>query len=197
MTCKDSIGGLFSAKDLLINGRLFPMIAETIFQTANPRQNLTVRIKVVRLDSPRSVEAMEETLREHVLECRHCLAFALFDEHSLAEMGCDNYRRMLSQMEAELQVQNSLKRGAHVSEQATEEYCFNLLSEQETANLEEHMKACEACASRMGCRQDFIQCVKAALREWTTEVFDTDSLNGVMGIHAPDMDLSLWAPILA
>jgi len=172
------------------------MIAETISETANPRTKVILRIKSANLDSPRSAEAMEATLLAHVLECRHCLAFALFDGLSLAETGCDRYKRMLSQMKTELRVHAALEIGAHVSEEAIEEYCFNRLPEPEAASLEEHMSGCEECASRLEYHREFIHSLKAALVDWAAEAFVLNTLNGVLGIHAPEFNFSLCAPIV-
>jgi anti-sigma factor RsiW len=52
----------------------------------------------------------------------------------------------------------------HCDEQTLEEYCLGILSESRTSAVEEHLLICEECRVSLSMQNEFIQCLKAALR---------------------------------
>lgn len=156
--------------------------------------NLTVVIRSANLDFPQSEDEMYQDLLAHALECRECLAALLFEEASLAESGCRDYRRMLSEMRSELKVQKSLDAGAHLNEALLEEYSFNRLTEQQVLEIEKHVLICDGCAARLQERQGWICCVNAAVQEHTNSG-RRDAVSGVVGVSAPDAAFSVCSKI--
>jgi hypothetical protein len=170
------------------------MFVELLSRTENPKLGLTVKIEVADLDFPKSSEQMSNVLTKHVLECRHCLAAVLFREETLAEAGCESYKRLLSKMRSALQLRASLNEECHVHEEILEEYCFNRLSPAEAERLERHFHSCAECDAKLQGRRAFIRYMKAALELQQCEELD-EEIGGVMGIHCPDLELSVCVPI--
>lgn len=56
----------------------------------------------------------------------------------------------------------------HCDEQVLEEYCLGILSEGRTATVEEHLLVCEQCRQALSAQSEFIQCLKAVLRQQQT-----------------------------
>jgi anti-sigma factor RsiW len=56
----------------------------------------------------------------------------------------------------------------HCDEQVLEEYCLGLLNEQRTNVVEEHLLMCEKCQEALETQNEFVQCLKAALRAQRT-----------------------------
>lgn len=52
----------------------------------------------------------------------------------------------------------------HCDEQVLEEYCLGLLNERRTNVVEEHLLVCEKCHEALETQNEFVQCLKAALR---------------------------------
>lgn len=174
------------------------MLSTVVSRTRNPILKLDVHIKTMDLDFPSSFEEMTQALMEHILECHHCrFVVSAGIDISLQEAGCATCKQMFSRFHSELQVREALASAAHVSEEAIEEYCFNRLSAEEGALFEQHLRMCPSCAERVSHRREFIQCLKAALTEQAMEQWEPGALNGVLGIHVPERNLSLCAPILA
>ena len=172
------------------------MISKIISRADKPSLQLHVQTKIVDLDFPNSAEEMRQALIEHLMHCQHCMAALGLDrDASLAEAGCASCKQLFWRLESELQVQHAFASSAHVSEDAIEEYCFHRLSDQECARFEQHLRVCQECAQQVGHRREFMQCLKAALHEWAAEKTAAHILNGVLGIHAPELDLSLCGPI--
>ena len=170
------------------------MFVELLSRTEKPELGLTVKIEVADLDFPKSSEQMSDVLTKHALECRHCLAAVLFREETLAEIGCDTYKRLLGQMRSELQIRASLDEECHVGEEILEEYCFNRLSAAEAERLERHFQLCAECDAKLQGRRAFIRYMKAALELQRCEELD-EEIGGVMGIHCSDLELSVCVPI--
>ena len=170
------------------------MFAENLFRTRNTRLNVTVVVRSANLDFPQSEDEMYQDLLAHALVCHECLAAVLFEDASLAESGCRDYRRLLSEMRSELKVQKSLDAGAHLNEALLEEYSFNRLTEQQVLEMEKHVLICDACAARLRERQSWILCVNAAVREHTKSA-KRDSVSGVVGVSAPDAAFSMCSRI--
>ncbi len=170
------------------------MFAENLFRTRNTKLNLTVVIRSANLDFPQSEDEMYQDLLAHALDCGECLTAVLYEEASLAESGCREYRRLLSEMRSELKVQKSLDAGAHLNEALLEEYSFDRLTEQQVLEIEKHVLICDGCAARLQERQNWIRCVKAAVQEHTTSS-NRHALSGVVGISAPDAAFSMCSRI--
>ncbi len=52
-----------------------------------------------------SADEMQAVLQEHVMDCRHCLAMALFRSETLAEVGCEEYKDLLASIRSLCRVQ--------------------------------------------------------------------------------------------
>jgi hypothetical protein len=169
------------------------MFAETLLQTKKAKLNLTVRVKMADLDFPRSESEMTELLLTHALGCRKCLAVVLFEDVSLAEKGCQEYRDLLGRMRTALRTHLSLETDQHVNDDVLDEYFFNRLSPEETAHLEKHVLVCDQCAQLLHTRQLFFVCVRAALRDKESEGKNSSHLSGVLGLSAPEAGLNLFA----
>lgn len=52
----------------------------------------------------------------------------------------------------------------HCDEQVLEEYCLGLLNERRANVVEEHLLVCEKCQEALEAQNEFVQCLKAALR---------------------------------
>ncbi len=170
------------------------MFVELISRSENPQLGLTVKVEVADLDFPKSSEQMSDVLTKHALECRHCLAVVLFRDETLAEAGCDSYKKLLARMRSALQLRASLERECHLEEDILEEYCFNRLSPEETQKLESHVHGCADCDGKLQHRRAFISYMKAALELQEREEL-AKHIGGVMGIHSPDLEFSLCVPI--
>jgi hypothetical protein len=169
------------------------MFAETILQTKKAKLNLTVRVKMADLDFPRSEAEMTELLLTHALGCRHCLAVVLFEDVSLADKGCQQYRDLLKKMRIALRTHMSIEADHHVNDDVLDEYFFNRLSPEETSRLEKHVLVCDGCAQMLHDRQLFFVCVRAALRDKGAEKTHPDHLSGILGLSAPEVGLNLLA----
>ncbi len=173
------------------------MFAETLLQTRRAKLKLTVRVKAADLDFPRSESEMTERLLAHALNCRECLAVVLFEDVSLAEKGCQNYRDLLQKMRMALRTHLTLETDNHVDEDVLDEYFFNRLSAEETSRLEKHVLMCDRCAQLLHDRQLFFVCVRAALKDKSAEKLNPNQLSGVLGVSAPEAGLNLLAKINA
>jgi len=171
------------------------MFAETLLQTKKAKLDLTVRVKAADLDFPRSEAEMTETLLTHALNCRECLAIVLFEDVSLAEKGCEAYRRLLQRMRLALRTHLSLEADGHINDDVLDEYFFNRLSPTETARLEKHVLLCNDCARLLHARQLFFICVRAALQDKGTGQIGSPHLSGVLGVSAPEAGLNLLAKL--
>ena len=140
------------------------MIAQPIVRNENLKTRLTVTFSCTNLIVPRSVDEMEAALIKHVLACRHCLAMALYRQETLAESGCDKYRRTLAAMHAELEKRAALLSSEHIADDTLEEHCFNRLSQDASRKLEEHLAVCAPCAKKRNDRLEFIACMRGALQ---------------------------------
>ena len=170
------------------------MVVELISRTENRKLGLTARVEVADLGFPKSSEQMSDLLTKHALECRHCLAAILYCEETLAEAGCEDYKKLLAKMRSELQLRASLDPISHVHEDILEEYCFNRLSPEEAQRLESHVNSCPDCQRKLEHRPNFIYYMKAALALQEREEL-ADDIGGVLGIHCPDLEFSLCVPI--
>ena len=141
------------------------MITEILYQTASSDLNLATEIKLADLNLPQSIEDIGPALTEHVIEGRHCLAVSLCPDVSLPDAGCGKLQRIFSIFEARLRTLRSLELSTHLSEDVIEEYCLNGVSDHEAAQLEQHLAVCEKCADQLRGRREFIQCLRAALKE--------------------------------
>jgi hypothetical protein len=171
------------------------MFAETLVQTKKAKLNLTVRVKKADLDFPRSETEMTELLLAHALNCRKCLAVVLFEDVSLADKGCQDYRDLLAKMRAALRTHLSIEADAHVDDDVLDEYFFNRLSSEETSRLEKHVLMCNQCARMLHARQLFFICVRAALKDKGVEKGSRNQLSGVLGVSAPEAGLNLLAKL--
>ena len=171
------------------------MFAETILQTKKAELHLTVRVKMADLDFPRSEAEMTERLLTHALGCHHCLAVVLFEDVSLADKGCQQYRDLLGKMRIALRTHLSIEADQHVNDDVLDEYFFNRLSPEETSRLERHVLLCDDCAQQLHARQLFFVCVRAALRDKGAEQTKSDHLPGVLGLSAPEAGLNLLAKL--
>lgn len=171
------------------------MFAETLLQTKKARLSLTVRVKVADLDFPRSEAEMTERLLTHALNCRECLEVVLFEDVSLAENGCHEYRSLLRKMRIALRPHLLLEAGNHVDEDVLDEYFFNRLSTAETSRLEKHVLICDQCAKLLHGKQMFFVCVRAALKHKEVENVKPNPLSGVLGVSAPEKGLNLLSMI--
>ncbi len=171
------------------------MFAETLLQTKKAKLKLTVRVKMADLDFPRSESEMTELLLTHALNCHECLAVVLFEDISLAEKGCRNYRDLLTKMRSALRTHLLIEADHHINEDVLNEYFFNRLSEEETARLEKHVLVCDQCARLLHERQLFFVCVRAALKDKNTEKNNENRLSGVLGVSAPEAGLNLLAKL--
>jgi hypothetical protein len=169
------------------------MFAETILQTKKAKLKLTVRVKTADLDFPRSEAEMTELLLHHALNCHECLAVVLFEDVSLADHGCRQYRDLLKKMRTALRTHLSIEADHHVNDDVLDEYFFNRLSPEETARLERHVLLCDNCAQLLHARQLFFVCVRAALRDKEAEKSEHAHLSGVLGLSAPEAGLNLLA----
>jgi predicted anti-sigma-YlaC factor YlaD len=52
----------------------------------------------------------------------------------------------------------------HCDEEVLEEYCLGILNERRTSAVEEHLLVCEECRDALAVQNEFVQCLKAALR---------------------------------
>ena len=170
------------------------MFAETLVQTKKAKLNLTVRVKMADLDFPRSEAEMTELLLAHALNCQKCLAVVLFEDVSLADKGCKDYRDLLGKMRAALRTHLSIEADAHVDD-VLDEYFFNRLSPEETSRLEKHVLMCNQCAKKLHARQLFFICVRAALKDKGVEKESRNQLSGVLGVSAPEAGLNLLAKL--
>lgn len=171
------------------------MFAETFLQTTRAKLDLTVRVKMADLDFPKSEAEMTELLLNHALNCRHCLAVVLFEDYSLADKGCQEYRDLLQKMRLELRTHLTLEADNHIDENVLDEYFFNRLSMAETSRLEEHILVCDRCAKLLHDKQMFFVCVRAALKSKSNESTKLNQLSGVLGVSAPEKGLNLLAKI--
>ena len=171
------------------------MFAETILQTKRAKLNLTVRVKMADLDFPRSEAEMTERLLTHALNCHECLAVVLFEDVSLAEKGCQEYRSLLGKMRAALRTHLSIEANHHVNDDVLDEYFFNRLSPEETSRLERHVLVCDHCTQMLHARQLFFICVRAALKDKAAEGMRPNQLSGVLGVSAPEVGLNLFAKL--
>ena len=138
---------------------------------------------------------MTERLLSHALNCQTCLAIVLFEDVSLAERGCGDYRNLLRKMRAALQTHLSIEADQHVNDDVLDEYFFNRLSPEETSHLERHVLMCDQCARLLHARQLFFVCVRAALRDKEAEKLNPNQLSGVLGVSAPEAGLNLLAKL--
>ena len=51
----------------------------------------------------------------------------------------------------------------HCSDAVLEEYCLHMLSEEQTAEVEEHLLVCEECAQRLDQQDEFVHVLKSVL----------------------------------
>ena len=166
------------------------MFAENLLRTENADLNLTVLIKSANLDFPQSEDEVYHELLSHALHCRECLAAVLFEDVSLAQRGCDVYRRMLSEMSSELTVQESLNSDSHLTDAFLEEYSFNRLGKEQIEQMEKHTLACAPCAERLRERRSFLSCVKAAVQEHTRSAKQA-RVSGVIAVTAPKAEFNV------
>jgi hypothetical protein len=92
---------------------------------------------------PRTTEQAEAVLTQHVLECRHCLAVALYQTETLAQLGCREYKILLNRAEAGIE----LHLGGHLDGLIGEEYCLNHLIATDRQRVEDHISACHDCVN--------------------------------------------------
>ena len=105
-----------------------------------------------------AIETLSVVLTEHASECRHCLEMVLFSEKSLADVGCDHYKRLLANADSVLLLFATSQSDAHVNEHNLQEYCSNLLTEDLNRSIEEHTKVCSFCANRLeNCFSDAVR----------------------------------------
>ena len=170
------------------------MIAELLSTNERPSVGLKVSVSCFDMEFPRTAEQMEAALIDHAVDCRHCLAAALFRRETLAEIGCEEYRTMLGKMNTTLRVQEALEADDHITEDVLEEYCFNRLSPEQNLRLEEHLIGCPHCTDLIEDRLEFISCMKGAL-ELLKEDEEFDSLTGAMTVRCPERNISVYAAV--
>jgi hypothetical protein len=123
------------------------------------------------------------------------LAVVLFEDVSLAEKGCQEYRDLLDKMRAALRTHLAIEADQHVDDDVLNEYFFNRLSPEETSRLERHVLVCDHCAKMLHARQLFFVCVRAALRDKATERVLPNQLSGILGLSAPEAGLNLFTKL--
>ncbi len=170
------------------------MIAELISTYERPSAGLKVSVSCFDMEFPRTAEQMEATLTDHVVDCRHCLAVALFRRENLSEIGCEEYQQMLGKMNTVLRVRATVDADEHLDEDVLEEYAFNRLSHEQSLRLEEHVIACPHCADLVEHRLEFISCMKGAL-QLLQEQEESDGLTGAMAVLCPDRNVSVYAAV--
>ena len=166
------------------------MFAENLFRTENTELNLTVLIRSANLDFPQSEDEVYRELLLHALSCRECLAAVLFEDVSLAQRGCEVYRRMLFEMTSELTVQESLATDCHLSDAFLEEYSFNRLGKEQIGQMEKHILKCAPCAERLRERRGFLFCVKTAVQEHTASA-KQGRVSGVVAVTVPKAEFNV------
>jgi putative zinc finger protein len=170
------------------------LIAELISTNERPSVGLKVSVSCFDMEFPRTAEQMEAALTDHAVDCRHCLAAALFRRESLAEIGCEEYQEMLAKMNTTLRVQETIEADEHVDEDVLEEYCFNRLSPEQNLRLEEHLIGCPSCADLVEDRLEFISCMKGAL-QLLEEEKELNGLTGAMAVRCPERNVSVYATV--
>ena len=96
-----------------------------------------------------SIQRLEAILISHASDCNHCLEMVLFREETLAEVGCDEYKRLLAGVNSVLLFLATAQPDLHINEHVLGEYCANLLPEAINRAVEEHAKICSFCADRL------------------------------------------------
>ena len=139
------------------------MNTKLIAQSNSSTLNLTVSVSGVDANTLNAIDAIEAVLTAHVVDCRHCLAMALYREETLAETGCEEYKILLEQMETLQQDMMSCE-GDHIDDAIVEDYCFNLLSSADCNRLENHVAECSACADKVKHGWEFVWLIKSAVK---------------------------------
>ncbi len=170
------------------------MIAEPLSRTQDLELGLTTSVRCLDLRFPKSAAGMKAVLIRHAIECRHCLAMVLFRQETLAEVGCETYKHLVADMNSVLRVRTRLRSGAHIDEEALEEYCFNRLGQEDSRRVEEHFASCPECAEKLEHRMEFIAVMKSALQMLEDEGASED-LGGAFAVHCPDRQLNVYGRV--
>jgi putative nucleotidyltransferase with HDIG domain len=107
---------------------------------------------------------MEDALLLHVSECERCLTAAFEKRGPLSEQGCETYMQMLELSTASAAIQQSIAVSqGHLTEEASEEYCFDRLAGSARVSAELHITGCSQCRNLVQQQRLFIACMKQAL----------------------------------
>jgi hypothetical protein len=127
----------------------------TIRNATQDSRPISLRLRLNAL--PRTTEQAEAVLTQHVLECRHCLAVALYRTETLAQMGCREYKILLNRAKAGIE----LHLGGHVDGLIGEEYCLNHLVAPDRQRVEDHISECHDCVNVIDRVSVFVSHIKA------------------------------------
>ncbi len=171
------------------------MTCENLLQTKNDELNLSVTVRAINLDAPRSEQELKDHLLAHALDCHECLSVVLFSEKTLADHGCTVYQELFQEATAELERQQPVDATAHLDENLIEAFFFDRLSDQQLTGMAEHVENCAACRTRLQDRQAFYFCVKAAVQDQKEGRPEHQKLTGILGVSVPEAGLNLCSRI--
>ncbi len=161
------------------------MLCENLVETQNELLGLSVTVRLMNLDAPRSEEELKSELLAHALDCHECLTVVLFQEDSLAECGCEVYREMFEAATEELKRQAPVDPVAHLTDDLIQSFFWDQLSEDQMMGMAEHLEGCADCRDALKRRQDFHLGTKALIESQREARASDSGLRGTMSLVAP------------
>lgn len=159
------------------------MLCEHLIHTRNEALGLSVTVRVMSLDSPRSEDQLKSALLAHVLDCHDCLTVVLFEEESLDKAGCAEYRKLFAEATEELSSQTTLDPEEHLTERMIEAFSLDKLSDEQLRAMAEHVEHCTSCRAMLNQRESLRSSIRDALRNQQNS---RAGFTGILGLHVPD-----------